>query len=55
MMGLCTLSVRLLVKGQNVSVEDLKRKPRLAGTLYSREKRAADKAKAPSHSPSRNS
>jgi hypothetical protein len=31
---------------ENVSVEDLKRKPQLAGTLYTREKRAADKAKA---------
>jgi hypothetical protein len=31
---------------ENASVEDLKRKPQLAGTLYSREKRAADKAKA---------
>jgi hypothetical protein len=50
-----TRSARVDRELENVSVEDLKRKPQLAGTLYSREKRAADKAKAPSRSRSRNS
>jgi hypothetical protein len=49
-----TRSARVDQELENVSVEDLKKKPRLASTLYSRETRAAKaKATAPSRSVTR--
>jgi hypothetical protein len=49
-----TRSARVDQELENVSVEDLKKKPRLASTLYSRETRAAKaKAAAPSRSVTR--
>lgn len=48
-----TRSARLDRELEGVSIADLRRSPRLAGTLYSREKRAAKAKPVPSHSVTR--